>query len=243
MGTTDVSRTSSPFIDAVCSRPAVVHNPCCNRLNIAHSLDRCVPLMHSQQRQETEHDGDVSRIVDILATLAENFRKTALHDLTPFYHFQDDEYTIWGQSIAGNGVSDRITVRSRLTPGCSSRQQLPPGQPPAVRIAVLNNRRRRALFSAVLYWPTSPSSVETALQKPDLSTHFPASSTSVSNDAVALPLYRASHVLPHRTASTRQVCRTFILVFESALSRFGLIFMRLPFSAPFILLHRGCGLQ
>jgi hypothetical protein len=104
MGTTDVSRTSSPFIDAVCSRPAVVHNRCCNRLNIADSLDRRVPLMHSQQRQETQHDGDVSRIVDTLATIAENFRKTALHNLTTFYHFQDDEYTIWGQSITGNGV-------------------------------------------------------------------------------------------------------------------------------------------
>jgi hypothetical protein len=47
--------------------------------------------------------------------------------------------------------------------------QLLPGQLPAVKIAVRNDRRKRALSATVLYWPASPTAEETARVKRDLS--------------------------------------------------------------------------
>jgi hypothetical protein len=46
-------------------------------------------------------------------------------------------------------------------------QQSPPGQPPAVKIVVPNNRRMRALSTTVLHCRTSPHADETARVKRD----------------------------------------------------------------------------
>jgi hypothetical protein len=65
--------------------------------------------MHTRQRDETENDRDISRIVDTFATLGEIFRKTARHKLTKFEHFKEDDYfmatTIVVKSSRDIGVS------------------------------------------------------------------------------------------------------------------------------------------
>jgi hypothetical protein len=51
-------------------------------------------VVHTRQRDETENDRDISRIVEIPATLAEIWRKTVFHKRRIFDHFQDDECSI-----------------------------------------------------------------------------------------------------------------------------------------------------
>jgi hypothetical protein len=53
-------------------------------------------------------------------------------------------------------------------PMCTSPHQLKPGQPPAVKIVVLNNQGMRKLSATVLYWRTSLNADEIARVKPDL---------------------------------------------------------------------------
>jgi hypothetical protein len=57
------------------------------------------------------------------------------------------------------------------TPLCMTLQQLPPGYPQAVKIAVLSSHRVRALSATVACWRTSPSANGTARVKRDPSRH------------------------------------------------------------------------
>jgi hypothetical protein len=61
--------------------------------------------MHTRQRDETENDRDMSRIVDTLATLGEIFGKTARHKVTKFDHFKEDDYFMASPS----GSNHRVT--------------------------------------------------------------------------------------------------------------------------------------
>jgi hypothetical protein len=112
----------------------------------------------------------MSRIVETLATPGEIFRKTVFHKLSNFYHFNDEEYSMvitvgvksWGFPLVSGRDSAGILE-------CTTLQQLPPGQPQTVKIAVLNSPRMRALSSTVFCWRTSPNANETARVKRDLS--------------------------------------------------------------------------
>jgi hypothetical protein len=60
------------------------------------------------------------------------------------------------------GFSARISgLDAAGTPVCTTLQQLPPRSRQAVKVAVLNNRRLRALSATVVYWWTSPGADET----------------------------------------------------------------------------------
>jgi hypothetical protein len=78
----------------------------------SHSYPIPQAVMHTRQRDETENDRDISRIVETLATLAEIFRKTARHKLKTFAHFKEDDYsmaiTVGVKSSRDMGVSARM---------------------------------------------------------------------------------------------------------------------------------------
>jgi hypothetical protein len=50
--------------------------------------------MHTRQRDETENDRDISRIVETLGTLGEISRKTGCHILTNVHHFKDGQDSV-----------------------------------------------------------------------------------------------------------------------------------------------------
>jgi hypothetical protein len=70
--------------------------------------------MHTRQRDETENDRDMSRIVETLGTLGEIFRKTGGQKLTNFYHFKDGQdsmtITVVVKSSQHMGVSAHISA-------------------------------------------------------------------------------------------------------------------------------------
>jgi hypothetical protein len=57
---------------------------------------------------------------------------------------------------------------SARTPVFTTLQQLPPGQQPAVEIAVRNKRRKRALSATILYSAASPTAEQPARAKRDV---------------------------------------------------------------------------
>jgi hypothetical protein len=75
------------------------------------------------------------------------------------------------------------------TPVFTTRLQLLPGQLPGVKIAVRNNRRKRALSATVLYWPASPTADESARVKRDVASRSET--------------FRDKNILARPTLSTR----------------------------------------
>jgi hypothetical protein len=122
-------------------------------------------VVHTRQRDETENDRDISRIVEIPATLAEIFRKTVFRKRRiPFPRRR----VLHGHHRPGQVIaaSWRFRLASGLdaagTPVCMTLQQFLPGQPQSIKSATLNNRPMRALSATDLYWRISLSSNDNA---------------------------------------------------------------------------------
>jgi hypothetical protein len=75
-------------------------------------LPATTSVMHTRQRDETENDRDISRIIETLATLGEIMGGAARQGLTNFYHFKDDDHsmaiTVGAKSSRQLGFSTRI---------------------------------------------------------------------------------------------------------------------------------------
>jgi hypothetical protein len=113
----------------------------------------------------------MSRIVETFV-LGEILRKTANHKLTIFT-ISKMTYTPWPSPSRSNHRSTWCfpllsAVDAARTPVFTTLQQLLPGQLAAVKSAVRNNRRKRALSDTVLYWPASLTADETARVKRDV---------------------------------------------------------------------------
>jgi hypothetical protein len=131
--------------------------------------------MHTRQRDETENNRDICRIVETLATLRAIVRKTAHPKSKTFCHLEDDDYcmasTVGAQIIAAHGVSlshqglmlqGCLFVRSlcRLPAGITTAgQNRSPAQPPHARALC-----HRFVLADLR---TPPTADETALVKRD----------------------------------------------------------------------------
>jgi hypothetical protein len=117
----------------------------------------------------------MSRIFETLAILGEIFTKTTNHKFTIFDHCKDDVYSVGhhrgGQIIAAHAFFPLVSaLDAARTPVFRTLLLLLPRQLPAVKIAVVNNLRKRALCATVLYWPASPTADRTARVKRDVAT-------------------------------------------------------------------------
>jgi hypothetical protein len=95
--------------------------------------------MNTSQLDETDNDPDLSRLVNTLATLDENFRKTGCHRFSNCYHSNGGEYTmaitVGVQSLRHMGFSARMRARCRRHASVNDPSEIAAGT-----TAVLQNR-------------------------------------------------------------------------------------------------------
>jgi hypothetical protein len=121
-------------------------------------------VMHTRQRDETENDREMSRMIETFRELSRlsRFWPRFLGKLpttnSRSFTISKTTYTPWpSPSQSNNRITWCFPLVSALdaakTPVFTTLQPLLPGQLPAVKITVRNNGRERAVSATVLYWP------------------------------------------------------------------------------------------